>query len=82
MMSSTQNNDVYPAALQDAHAQLESLYIRAYLRDAGLSQAALDLLPQAERKRIMTKASTYASTRLAACESRARMVWELHGVEC
>lgn len=67
--------------IQDVHARLESLYIQEYLRANGHSPATLEAISHPERKRIMTDASTYASTHLAWCESRARLVGELRGAD-
>jgi len=62
-------------------ANLEKMYIEAYLRSKGLSLAALRKLPASEIKQIMKEASTYASSKLAEVEKRAEFVRDLHGEE-
>jgi hypothetical protein len=66
------------ASTKDIHAYLEQTLIEAYIQDQGYTLEGLKDLPEAEIKRLMTEASTYASNKLAEVELRAHFVEELH----
>ena len=66
---------------EDPEAQLEKALIDEFLRARGLDSSALHALPAEEAKRVLADASTYAGTKLAEVESRARFVHEIHGDE-
>lgn len=58
-------------------APLEKMYIEEYLREKGYDLKSIHRLPEAEMKRLMREACTYASTRLAEVESRAQFRREI-----
>jgi hypothetical protein len=64
--------------MDDMHAFLEKALIEAYLHGRGYSLDDLKDLPEAEARELMKAASTYASSRLADMEGKARFVHELH----
>jgi hypothetical protein len=66
------------APLEMPLGQLERALIEEYLRARGHDPATLDALPEAERARLLTDASLYASAKLAEIESRSYLVQQLH----
>ena len=62
----------------DQTARLEQAFITEFLERRGFTTATLDQLPEADRHRLLTEASSYASARLAEVESRAHYIHELH----
>ena len=66
--------------LQDPEEQLECALIDEFLRAHGYDWPALDALPDAEARRVLTEASVYAGTKLAEIESRAHFIHSIHGV--
>ena len=88
MSESSGPHDIQPIVplMEEPEAPLEKMYIEAYLQRRGYTlhcdgqplRSICDL-PEAEAKRLMTGASTYASTKLAEVESRAHFVEEIHG---
>jgi len=71
--------------LEEPDAPLERMYIEAFLQKRGYTLHCGDYplrsvcdLPEGEAKKLMTAASTYASTRLAEVETRAHFVEEIH----
>jgi hypothetical protein len=67
--------------MEDPEARLEQAYIDEFLQSRGYDRPALARLPEKERDRLLTEASTYAATKLTAIEARAAFVNELHGHE-
>lgn len=63
--------------MNQAQDSLEVMYINEYLRSKGYSLVTVHELPAEELKKIMTEASTYASTKLAEIESRAQFRKEI-----
>jgi hypothetical protein len=63
-------NDV----MQDPSAELEQYFIGQYLKSKGHTPESARLLPPEAFKRLMTEASTYASTKIAEVEDTAEMV--------
>lgn len=57
---------------------LEIEYIEQYLQSQGLSLEDLHSLSKVEAKRIMAKACTYTSCKLAEVESRAKFQRKIH----
>lgn len=72
------DNEKGQPLMDDMHAFLEKALIEAYLKGRGYSLEDLKGLPEAEAKELMKAASTYASSRLADLEGKARFVNELH----
>jgi hypothetical protein len=70
--------NINEGSTEDIHAYLEETLIEAYLKDQGYTLELLKDLPEAEIKRLMTEASTYASNKLAEVELRAHFVEKLH----
>ena len=64
--------------LEDPEGPLESTLIEEFLRARGLDSVALHALPEDTAKHVLTEASVYAATKLAAIESRAHFVHEIH----
>jgi hypothetical protein len=69
------------AAMEDPGGQLENALIEEFLRARGLDSSALHALPEDEAKRVLTKASVYAATKLAEVEARAHFVHAIHSEE-
>lgn len=65
--------------VKNAQAPLETALIEEFLRAGGHDPAAVRDLPPAERERLMTAASLYASGKLAEVEARAHLIHDLHG---
>jgi hypothetical protein len=72
-------NEPHPEPVEDSWATLEKTYLEAYLREKGYSLHNIHQLSEAEARRLMTEASTYASTKLAEVENRSHLVQELQG---
>ncbi len=66
--------------MEQPEAALERMYLEEYLSGKGHTMQSLQALPEEEAKRLMTEASSYASTRLAEVETRAQLMQDLHGV--
>lgn len=66
-------------ALQDRTGQLEQAFIDEFVRMQGYEPAMLGELSEPQRHALLTRASTYAATKLAEVESRAHFVHEIHG---
>jgi hypothetical protein len=64
--------------LQDQQEKLAHSFIEEYLQREGYSFETIGTLPSEQIKQLMTKASIYASTKLAEIEDRAQLVTELH----
>jgi hypothetical protein len=68
--------------LEESHAQLERWFIDEFLRGAGASSAdELRARDDAQARRLLTAASTYAASRLAEMEARSHYIRRLHGEE-
>ncbi len=72
--------------MEEPEAPLERMYIEAYLQRRGYTLHCGDYplhsicdLSEGEARRLMTAASTYASTKLTEVETRAHFVEEIHG---
>ena len=76
---STKKNNNQPLT-EDIHAFLEKTLIETYLKGKGFSFEALQKLPKEEARQIMKEASTYASSKLAEVEVRARLMQELQHI--
>lgn len=64
--------------LEPPLGQLERALIEEFLRARGYDPAGLDLLPAAEREKLLRDASLYASTKLTEIEARSHLVDRLH----
>ena len=73
----TQDNDRLP--LEDPLGQLERQLISGYVAGTGQDLHALQARDDAEAKRILAKASLYASSKLSEVESRLLYLRKLHG---
>ena len=65
--------------MQDPQKKLEDMYLEEFLNSRGHTWASVNALPDAERKKILTEASTYVAVKMAEVEGKARVVEELHG---
>ena len=65
-------------AMEDPGGRLGQALIEEFFLGRGIDPAALDALPEAQARRLLTEASVYASTRLAEVEARAHFVHEIH----
>jgi hypothetical protein len=65
--------------MQDPQEKLAQMYVEEYLRGKGQTMQTLLKLPEADAKRIMTEASTYAAMKLCEVERRAAIIHEIHG---
>jgi hypothetical protein len=59
-------------------AELERVFIDAFVRARGHDPRQLSVLPESEREALLKDASIDASTRLAEIESRSHLVHEIH----
>lgn len=66
--------------MDDPERKLEEQFIAEYLNSRGLTLEEARQLPPDQFKKLMTEANTYAATKLAEVEHRARIVGEIHGV--
>jgi hypothetical protein len=64
--------------LGDPFARLELGLIDDYLRSRGHDPGVLRARDDAEARRLLVEASTYAGARLSEVESRAHYVHEIH----
>jgi hypothetical protein len=64
--------------LDDPHAQLERSLIDDYVRTRGFDPDELRARRDAEARKVLCDASTYAATRLTEVESRAHYIHEIH----
>ncbi len=69
--------DVRPMA--DPEAQLEQALIAEFLQSRGYDAAALDALPEDQRKHLLEEASIHAAGKLAEVAARAHFVHDVHG---
>lgn len=67
--------------MEDPESQLEQGFIDEFLRTRGYTVGDLSTLPDDQRRRLMTAASSYAAGKLAQVEARARLVHDLHHQE-
>ena len=65
--------------MQDPQEKLEKMYLEEFLHSKGHTWTSVAALPEVERKKILTEASTYVSIKLAEMESKAHVIEELHG---
>ena len=65
--------------IETPQAKLERMYLAEYLRGKACTPESMADLPLEKVKQLMVEASTYASTRLAEEEQRAKIVGEVHG---
>jgi hypothetical protein len=75
-MSEDKKNNQQSA--EDIHAFMEKTLIEAYLKGKGYTLEDLKKLPEEAAKQLMKEASTFASSKLADVEVKARFVKELH----
>jgi len=61
-------------AMQDPSAELEQYFVLEYLKGKGHTMESARLLTPEAFKRLMTEASTYASTKIAEVQDTAEMV--------
>jgi hypothetical protein len=64
--------------MQDPLEKLEKMYMEEFLRSRGHTWETVNALPEIERKKIMTEASTFVGVKLAEVEGKARIAEELH----
>ena len=72
----TERTDITP--LEEPLAELERHLIDEYIRALGHNRDSLRALMEADARRILVDASTYAATRLSEVEARSHYVRELH----
>ena len=72
-------HDIDRLPLEEPFAELERHLISAYLAGAGQDLNALLLRGDTEAKRILAKASLYASSKLSEIEARNLYLHKLHG---
>jgi hypothetical protein len=72
-------HDIDRLPLEEPLAELERQLISAYVTGAGQDLDALLARDDAEAKRILAKASLYASSKLSEVESRNLYLHKLHG---
>ena len=65
--------------MQDPVEKLEKMYLDDFLRSKGYTWQSVNALPENERKKILTAASTYVGLKMAEVEGKARISDELHG---
>jgi hypothetical protein len=73
------NTESGRSPIADPNAILERTLIADFIRARGYDPSRLHELPEADRRRLESDASTYAASRLAEMEARAHYVHELHG---
>lgn len=66
-----------PATADEIHALLENCLIEEYLKSKGFTMKTLETLPNEEALQLKRDASTYASSKLAEIEIRARFTQNL-----
>ena len=66
------------ARLHDPFASLETRFMTEYLRSRGHDPEELRARGDAEARRLLVEASTYAATRLTEVECRAHYVQDMH----
>ncbi len=66
--------------MEDPEAKLATVYIEEYLRGYGQTLESICNLSKDQAKQLMIEASTYAATKLAEVENKARALQEIHGV--
>lgn len=76
-MSTTIPKNPLSATEDKIHALLEKCLIEEYLKGKGHTQESLKTLPEDEAHQLMKEASTYASSKLAEIEIRARFTEDL-----
>ena len=64
--------------LPDPFARLETGFMTEYLRSRGHDPEALRSRGDAEARRLLTQAATYAAARLTEVECRAHYVHDMH----
>ena len=72
-------DEMQMGSVRAGEAELERHFIREYLLRHGVIPGLVKLLPEEQRKPLMSAASLYASGRLAEVEDRAHWVQGLHG---
>jgi hypothetical protein len=68
-----------PDSGEDFNAELEKSFIDEYLRNNDQTRESLRKLPAENAHQIMSKASTYASSKLAEIDSRAHYAHNIKG---
>jgi hypothetical protein len=63
----------------ESGANLERVFLEAFLRARGHTLHSVQALPADEARQLLTEASIYASAHLAEVEIRAHFLDELHG---
>jgi hypothetical protein len=76
-MSTTISKNTLSATEDEIHALLEKCLFKEYLQSKGYTQESLNALPEDKAHQIMKEASTYASSKLAEIEIRARFTEDL-----
>jgi hypothetical protein len=72
------NKDRNQKIQDDIHPLLEKLLIETYLMGKGYTIKKMKSMPQAEAKKLMKEASTYASGKLTEVEVKAHLMQVLH----
>ena len=70
-------SDVRPLA--DPEGELERALIADFLHSRGYDAAALDALPEDQRRRLLEAASVHAAGKLAEVAARAHFIHDVHG---
>lgn len=66
--------------MEDPERMLEEEFVAQYLKSKGYTLETARKLPAEEFKKLMIEANTYAASKVAEVENRARIVHEIHGV--
>lgn len=77
-MSQSPQNNALPETENEIHALLERCLIEEYLKSKGHTHESLESLSEAEAFQLKQEASTYASSKLAEIEIRARFTEDIH----
>jgi hypothetical protein len=64
--------------IEDPESRLERAFIEEFLRLRGHDVHSVAMLPDAECRRLLGEASTYAALRLAEVNARSHYVHDIH----
>ncbi|MBI5030594.1 MAG: hypothetical protein HZB51_08700 [Chloroflexi bacterium] len=73
-------SEEFKERMEDPEAKLAAVFIDEYLRSRGQTLESICNLPKDQAKQLMIEASTFAATKLAEVENKARALQEIHGV--
>ncbi len=70
--------DPQQPAVDDAAEELTRYFVAEYLCNSGLTWASVNVLPEADNKRVLSEASVYASSRLGEIRNKRAFLQMLH----